>query len=115
MISWTDQGLKLVSLSLMILLLVSVSVWSANDKSLVLYYPLDGDTKDASQNANDGEIQGKSKWVDGKFGAKAIDLDPNAWINLFASQLPQHTFSNQPLLPFEPLNNIAKTPCKRLF
>lgn len=85
MISWTCQGLKLVSLSLMILLLISVSVWSVDDKSLVLYYPLDGDTKDATKNANDGEIQGKSKWVDGKFGAKAIDLDPNAWIGITPS------------------------------
>ena len=62
------QSLKLVSSSLMILLLISVVVWSADDKSLVLYYPLDGDTEDATKNANDGEIQGKSKWVDGKFG-----------------------------------------------
>ena len=79
------QSLKLVSSSLMVLLLISVVVWSADDKSLVLYYPLDGDTKDATKNANDGEIQGKSKWVDGKFGAKAIDLDPNAWINITPS------------------------------
>ena len=83
--SWTCQGLKLVSLSLMILLVISVSAWSADDKSLVLYYPLDGDTKDATKNANHGEIQGKSKWVDGKFGAKALDLDPNAWINITSS------------------------------
>ena len=83
--SWAYKGLTLVSLSLMILLLISASVWSAGDKSLVLYYPLDGDTKDASQNSNDGEIQGKSKWVDGKFGAKALHLDPDAWIGITPS------------------------------
>ena len=83
--SWAYKGLTLVSLSLMILLLISSSVWSVGDKSLVLYYPLDGDTKDASQNSNDGEIQGKSKWVDGKFGAKALHLDPNAWIGIIPS------------------------------
>jgi len=69
----------------MILLLISVSVWSADDKSLVLYYPLDGDTKDSSENDNHGEIQGKSKWVNGKFGAKAVDLEPNAWIGITPS------------------------------
>ena len=83
--SWAYKGLTLVSLSLMILLLISASVWSAGDKSLVLYYPLDGDTKDASQNSNDGEIQGKSKWVDGKFGAKGLHLDPDAWIGITPS------------------------------
>ena len=83
--SWTCQDLKLVLLSLMILLVISVSAWSADDKSLVLYYPLDGDTKDATKNANHGEIQGKSRWVDGKFGAKALDLDPNAWIGIIPS------------------------------
>ena len=83
--SWVCRGLKLISLSLMILLLISVSVWSADDKSLVLYYPLDGDTKDSSGNDNHGEIQGKSKWVNGKFGAKAVDLEPNAWIGITPS------------------------------
>ena len=73
--SWAYKGLTLVSLSLMILLLISASVWSAGDKSLVLYYPLDGDTKDASQNSNDGEIQGKSKWVDG-----SLVQWPSTWI-----------------------------------
>ena len=38
-----------------------------------------------SQNSNDGEIRGKSKWVDGKFGAKALHLDPGAWIGITPS------------------------------
>ena len=57
---------------------------SAQAADLVAYYPLDGDAKD-KKNGNHGKIEGKSKWVDGKFG-KAIDLDPKSFINIPASK-----------------------------
>ena len=43
----------------------------AND--LLLYYPFDGDTNDASGNGNDGVVYG-AQWVEGKID-KALELD----------------------------------------
>ena len=45
----------------------------AAEKGLVVYWPLDGDAKDASGNGHDGVIQG-AKWVDGVEG-KAAEFD----------------------------------------
>ena len=63
-------------------LLMSASLGIAGeDPDLVAYYPFEGNAEDASGNGNDGEIDGGSKWVKGKFG-DAIDLDAMAFVEL---------------------------------
>ena len=58
------------------LLLISTTLGIAGeDPDLVAYYPFEGNAEDASGNGNDGEIDGGSKWIKGKFG-DAIELDP---------------------------------------
>jgi len=48
------------------------------DNSLVLYLPFDEGTgdiaKDGSGNGNDGVLNGKPKWVEGKYGS-ALEFD----------------------------------------
>ena len=59
------------------LFVASLSGWSVEaDKDLILYYPLDKDTSDASGEKNDGELKGKVSLEKGKFG-KAIKLMPD--------------------------------------
>ena len=57
---------------------------AGEDPDLVAYYPFDGNAEDASGNSNDGNIDGGSKWVNGKFGV-AIELDPAAFVEMQAS------------------------------
>ena len=57
---------------------------TGEDPDLVAYYPFEGNAEDASGNGNDGEIDGGSKWVKGKFG-DAIELDPTAFVLLQVS------------------------------
>jgi len=67
------------------LLLINATLGIAGeDPTLVAYYPFDGNTEDASGNGNDGEIDGGSKWVKGKFG-DAIHLDPAAFVEMQVS------------------------------
>ena len=55
----------------------SLSGWSVEaDKDLILYYPLDKDTSDASGKKNSGELKDKVSFEKGKFG-KAIKLIPD--------------------------------------
>ena len=66
-------------------LLMSTTLGIAGeDPDLVAYYPFDGNAEDASGNGNDGEIEGGSKWIKGKFG-DAIELDPAAYVELLTS------------------------------
>ena len=54
-----------------------LSGWAVEaDKDLILYYPLDKDTSDASGKKNSGELKGKVSLEKGKFG-KAIKLMPD--------------------------------------
>jgi hypothetical protein len=78
--------MKVFTLSLAVtLLLISTSLGIAGeDPDLVAYYPFEGNAEDASGNGNDGEIDGGSKWVKGKFG-DAIELDPTAFVLLQVS------------------------------
>ena len=60
-----------------IVVLIWLPLASNADDSLLVYLPFDeaGDTEDASDNGNDGEvIGGKADWVDGRFGG-GIQLD----------------------------------------
>ena len=57
---------------------------TGEDPDLVAYYPFEGNAEDASGNGNDGEIDGGSKWVKGKFG-DAIHLDAAAFVLLQVS------------------------------
>ena len=57
---------------------------AGEDPDLVAYYPFEGSAEDASGNGNDGEIDGGSKWVKGKFG-DAIELDAGAFVELQVS------------------------------
>ena len=55
-----------------------IASFAEDEQSLALYLPFDegkGDiAKDASGNGNDGAIEGKAKWVDGKYGS-ALEFD----------------------------------------
>ncbi|MDP6752007.1 MAG: LamG domain-containing protein [Candidatus Poribacteria bacterium] len=54
-----------------------LSGWAVEaDKDLILYYPLDKDTSDASGKKNSGELKDKVSFEKGKFG-KAIKLIPD--------------------------------------
>ena len=57
---------------------------AGEDPDLVAYYPFEGSAEDSSGNGNDGEIDGGSKWVKGKFG-DAIELDAGAFVELQVS------------------------------
>ena len=55
------------------LIVMSALSWAAEfTDGLVVYLPFDegagGTTKDASGNKNDGKLEGKIKWANGKFG-----------------------------------------------
>jgi hypothetical protein len=67
-----------LSISLIVLMLTGHSDAKLTPKDAVAVWLLDegaGDTvKDISENANDGKITGKPKWVDGKFG-KGLEVD----------------------------------------
>ena len=66
-------------------LLMSTTLGIAGeDPDLMAYYPFDGNAEDASGNGNDGEIEGGSNWIKGKFG-DAIELDPAAYVEMLAS------------------------------
>ncbi len=67
-----------------ILLMIVILGTTAEEPSLVAYYPFDGNEQDASGNGNQGEINGGSKWVRGKFG-EAIHLEPAAFIEMQAN------------------------------
>ena len=68
-----------------ILLLIGTTLGIAGeDPDLVAYYPFEGNAEDASGNGNDGEIDGGSNWVKGKFG-DAIELDAMAFVQLQVS------------------------------
>ncbi len=54
---------------------------AGEDPDLVAYFPFDGNPEDASGNGNDGEIDGGSDWVGGKFG-DALYLEPTAFMEL---------------------------------
>jgi hypothetical protein len=43
------------------------------EQNLVAYWPLDGNTNDASGNGHDGDLQGDAEWVLGKYG-QALDF-----------------------------------------
>jgi len=77
--------------SAFLLLLTSMNALSSfqTDESLVLYFPLDGDSgkevKDLSGLGNDGKVVGGPKWVDGKYG-KAISLNGQSdWVEVESS------------------------------
>ena len=57
------------------LLLISTTLEIAGEDPDLVAYPFEGNAEDASGNGNDGEIDGGSKWIKGKFG-DAIELDP---------------------------------------
>ena len=79
------------------LLLISTTLGIAGeDPDLVAYYPFEGNAEDASGNGNDGEIDGGSKWIKGKFG-DAIELDPAAFVKLKVSDsLHGDIFKDEP-------------------
>ena len=78
--------MKVFKLTLAVtLLLMSTTLGIAGeDPDLVAYYPFEGNAEDASGNGNDGEIDGGSNWVKGKFG-DAIELDAAAFVLLQVS------------------------------
>lgn len=83
-------------LGCIVLLAVATLGFAAKDPDLIAYYPLDKDAKDASGNANDGKVEGGSRWDKGKFG-KAIHLDPAAYVEIQMSKsLPGDIFKKDP-------------------
>ena len=56
-----------------------------DNPDLVAYYPFDKNTKDVSQNRNDGRIIGKASYVKGKFG-NAIKLNNYVYVQMNASK-----------------------------
>ena len=80
--------MRTLFLSLLVasLLYISPLGKAIQDDSLVLYLPFDEgsgkEVKDLSQYGNDGAIEGKPKWVEGKF-EKALELDGVAdWVQV---------------------------------
>jgi hypothetical protein len=73
--------MKFIMFLFALLFLCASSLYALDKEGLMLYLPFDegsGDVaKDASGNGNDGELQGKGKWVEGKFG-KALHLSAAA-------------------------------------
>ena len=65
-------------------LLIATLSMSAFAESLVVYFPFDGNVKDASGNGNHGEIVGSPNYVKGKFG-KAIELNNGVYVEMEAS------------------------------
>ncbi len=71
---------NVVVVFLLALSLLYLNSTDAAEKGLVVYWPLDGDAKDASGHGHHGVIQG-AKWVDGVAG-KAAEFDGGAgWMN----------------------------------
>ena len=73
-----------LTLAVTFLLMNTILGIAGEDPDLVAYYPFEGNAEDASGNGNDGEIDGGSKWVKGKFG-DAIHLDAAAFVLLQVS------------------------------
>lgn len=65
---------RIVIVLLVSSIFVSLPVTFAAKEGLILYLPFDGNTEDASGSGNNGEVNGKAKWTDGKFG-KAMEFD----------------------------------------
>jgi hypothetical protein len=68
-----NRKLIFISLIYLCLFIILPSAFAVKD-GLVLYLPLNGDIKDASESNFVGEVKGKDVWVDGKFG-KAMEFD----------------------------------------
>ncbi|HGE70013.1 TPA: LamG domain-containing protein [Candidatus Poribacteria bacterium] len=64
-----------------IYLLIFSSYSFAGVDGLVLYFPFDGNVKDASGNSNDGVIKGNAKWVAGKF-KEAMEFDGATYVEV---------------------------------
>lgn len=69
----------------LVVLLFSFAVDCAHadlNTGLMAYYPLDGDTKDASGHGNDGEIHGAVSYVDGIIGQAASFAGSDCYIDI---------------------------------
>ena len=74
----------ILTLAVTLLLMSTTLGIAGEDPDLVAYFPFEGNAEDASGNGNNGEIDGGSKWVKGKFG-DALELDPAAFVELQVS------------------------------
>ena len=72
------RKLILALFTFLYLLVALPSAFAVKD-GLVLYLPLNGGIKDASESNFVGEVKGKDVWVDGKFG-KAMEFDGATYI-----------------------------------
>jgi hypothetical protein len=77
--------MKFMSLSIVLLLLCTGSLYALDKKDMVLYLPFDEGSgikaRDASGNGNDGELQGNVEWVDGQHGS-AVYINDDAASNM---------------------------------
>lgn len=72
-------GISLVIVGLLFVLPIHADIDPANVVGAWLF---DNDIKDSSGNDNDGEIEGKPAWVDGKFG-KALEFNGTSdWVQI---------------------------------
>jgi hypothetical protein len=90
------KNLLLSIILVLLCLMLAVSVNAKIDSSTVVgmwTFDKDGDASDVSGKGHNGKLEGKVKWVDGKFG-KAIDLDGSSFVVVdHANDMNLQTFS----------------------
>ena len=69
-------------LSIFTIVFTILNVSALEKESLIAYWPLNGDTKDATENDSNGEIVGEPEWVDGKYGKALLFNGKEDYVNI---------------------------------
>lgn len=89
---------KLMALSLVLSLCLTLPSVIAASEGLELYLPFDGNADDASGNGNHGIINGSASWVDGKHG-QSMQFDGATYVEV--PDYPNSGFDGVPGLTIE--------------